>query len=148
MPHSTAFSFSRVALLRTTRSSAQHIRIRARIPIVVARVVVHVVVTVPSAATPARLDPLSSLYSIPPEYLELNAPSSPCSYAFVEFRSQRDAEDAYYDMYVAPFSSRFFDLISPHNRHGRYFEGSRLSIQVSTCAVASLVPDNLSVIRG
>ncbi|KAJ7730693.1 hypothetical protein DFH07DRAFT_848536 [Mycena maculata] len=32
-------------------------------------------------------------------------------YAFVEFRSQRDAEDAYYDM------------------HGKTFDGSRLSIQ-------------------
>ncbi|KAH7927180.1 hypothetical protein BV22DRAFT_1007443 [Leucogyrophana mollusca] len=38
-----------------------------------------------------------------------HASSNP--YAFVEFRSQRDAEDAYYDM------------------HGKYFEGSRLSIQ-------------------
>lgn len=26
----------------------------------------------------------------------------PRSYAFVEFRNQRDAEDAYYDMYVPP----------------------------------------------
>ncbi|TFK29121.1 RNA-binding domain-containing protein [Coprinopsis marcescibilis] len=38
-----------------------------------------------------------------------HAASNP--YAFVEFRSTRDAEDAYYDM------------------HGRYFEGSRLNIQ-------------------
>ncbi|KAJ6560695.1 hypothetical protein B0H10DRAFT_2110244 [Mycena sp. CBHHK59/15] len=38
-----------------------------------------------------------------------HAQSNP--YAFVEFRSQRDAEDAYYDM------------------HGKNFDGSRLSIQ-------------------
>ncbi|KAF8838132.1 hypothetical protein BDN67DRAFT_907945 [Paxillus ammoniavirescens] len=44
-----------------------------------------------------------------------HASSNP--YAFVEFRSQRDAEDSYYDMQQCNY------------RHGRYFEGSRLSIQ-------------------
>lgn len=35
----------------------------------------------------------------------LNVPFEPSrSYAFVEFRSQRDAEDAYYDMYVIRYS--------------------------------------------
>ena len=38
----------------------------------------------------------------PPKYLELNNPTSSLrSHAFVEFRSQHDAEDAYYDMCAA-----------------------------------------------
>ncbi|KNZ75574.1 Pre-mRNA-splicing factor srp1 [Termitomyces sp. J132] len=53
---------------------------------------------------PAPRNPHAS--SNPPE-----VESSRNCYAFVEFRSQRDAEDAYYEM------------------HGRPFEGTRLSIQ-------------------
>lgn len=73
---------------------------------------------------------------VPPrirKYRSLNIPSNPsCSYAFVEFRSTRDAEDAYYDMY-APSVSRhcmLFTQVGLH-RHGRSFEGARISIQVS-----------------
>ncbi|KAF8264190.1 hypothetical protein EI94DRAFT_1664953 [Lactarius quietus] len=48
---------------------------------------------------------------------DVPAPRNPSAhsnpYAFVEFRSTRDAEDAYYDIH----------------RHGRMFEGSRLGIQ-------------------
>jgi len=55
------------------------------------------------------------------------------SYAFVEFRSTRDAEDAYYDMY-AHLPLYFLSTPDPRPfflRHGRMFEGSRLGIQVS-----------------
>ncbi|KAF8672223.1 hypothetical protein AX14_005595 [Amanita brunnescens Koide BX004] len=49
-----------------------------------------------------------------------HASSNP--YAFVEFRSSRDAEEAYYEM------------------HGRYFEGSRLSIQWAKNPPSSSAP--------
>lgn len=50
----------------------------------------------------------------------------------MEFRSQRDAEDAYFDMYVfaTGLTIIFFIPHIPFYRHGRNFEGSRLSIQV------------------
>jgi hypothetical protein len=59
-------------------------------------------------------------------------PQTPRSYAFVEFRSQRHAEDAYFDMCVLftyKFDSTQASLLLSY-RHGRNFEGSRLSIQV------------------
>ena len=112
-----------------------------------ARALVAVVVVAPCCPRPARNSraPLRSARSkparIPPAQ---QPPSSPSSYAFVEFRSQRDAEDAYYDMYVT--ATRFGVPRPPlhtfSSRHGRYFEGSRLSIQVRTffaiCTAVSL----------
>lgn len=71
----------------------------------------------------------------------LNIPSNPSrSYAFVEFRSTRDAEDAYYEMYVRRYSDMLCMLDPLCYRHGRYFDGARISIQVryySSCSVCS-----------
>jgi hypothetical protein len=66
----------------------------------------------------------------------LNDPTRSSSYAFVEFRSTRDAEDAYYDMYV----QRVFFFLCAHtfSRHGKHFEGYRLSIQVCVSRVQLL----------
>jgi len=53
------------------------------------------------------------------------------SYAFVEFRSTRDAEDAYNDMYVSnPRMSSPLGQLIVTSRHGRNLDGYRLSIQV------------------
>lgn len=54
------------------------------------------------------------------------------SYAFVEFRSTRDAEDAYHDMYAShAFHVCLHFTRDDSNRHGRNFDGARISIQVS-----------------
>ncbi|TFY70772.1 hypothetical protein EVG20_g2236 [Dentipellis fragilis] len=90
------------------------------------------IVVVDPIALSAILRCSASPYPSPFERsLNMPPPRSPRSYAFVEFRSNRDAEDAYYDM------------------HGRHFEGSRLSIQVRIrCMCANIVLVLISVNSG
>lgn len=49
------------------------------------------------------------------------------AFAFVEFRYERDAEDAYYDMYVTFLI--MYQHIADTDRHGRSIDGRRVTVQ-------------------
>lgn len=49
------------------------------------------------------------------------------AFAFVEFRREDDAEDAYYDMYVRPSCQLAFPELT--FRHGRMIDGRRITVQ-------------------
>ena len=103
LPHILIRTSSFLFSLYSFRRSATSAFFRAHSPVVSARMNVHTHARTHLFLSISSAVVFRAIRSRVESEPKLNVPQNYRIYAFVEFRSTRDAEDAYYDMYVLPY---------------------------------------------